>query len=365
MAGTIVILAVARGAARLRRNTGAGGPPIRYVLSLSATTPSRHAAAPLLELAPALAARLTEDERRVASRLRVPVRTAFDGPLDLDGALRATGAFALLVVDGLLARAVSLGGHSGLCLLGPGDLVDGGPRLPASLVSGSELRASGPVRYAALDDRVLGLAQRYPRVVEGLLLLVAEQQQRMTAQLLVCQLPRVQDRVLALMWLLAESWGRVTASGVVLPLRLTHDTIGSLVGARRSTVTLALGQLERRGALVRRADDWLILERLRSGQPSAGAEEPPTPVVRVGAERWQGPPGDSGQESPQQRLRTRHAAVLRRSRSAIAASERATRRSHELVARIAGRPSTGRGGIHQQDGAGDLLAARGPRGPER
>ena len=34
-----------------------------------------------------------------------------------------------------------------------------------------------------------------------------------------------------MMWLLAESWGQVTSAGTTLPLTLTHDTLGGLVGA--------------------------------------------------------------------------------------------------------------------------------------
>ena len=52
------------------------------------------------------------------------------------------------------------------------------------------------------------------------------------------------------MWLLAESWGRVTQAGIRLPLGLTHDVLGALVGARRPTVTLALRELTERGAIL-------------------------------------------------------------------------------------------------------------------
>ena len=76
---------------------------------------------------------------------------------------------------------------------------------------------------------------------------MADGAQRLAVQLAICQLPRVQDRVLAMLWLLAESWERVTSSGTTLSLSLTHQ---ALVGARRPTVTLALGELAERGAVV-------------------------------------------------------------------------------------------------------------------
>lgn len=351
----------------MSRNNGAAGRSIRYGPVLSLTAPShRGAAAPLLELAPALATRLAEDERRVAMRLQIPVRTAFGGPFDLDEVLHASGAFSLLIIDGVLVAAVSLGGHCGLRLFGPGDLLGPAADAPSDLFTQSELRASGAVRYAALDDRVLGLAQRYPRLIEGLQMQAVDQQQRLVAQLLICQLPRVQDRVLALMWLLAETWGRVTPSGTVLPMRLTHDTIGLLVGARRSTVTLALGHLERRGALVRRADDWLILERLGRDGLAPAEDAAPRLTGTSSPDRWRAPASTPSEDGRFDRLNARRADAVRQSRAAVAGSERVSRRSRQLIERVARRRSAGRDGLHQQDHAGDLLALLGGvRVPER
>ncbi|HLI60527.1 MAG TPA: Crp/Fnr family transcriptional regulator [Solirubrobacteraceae bacterium] len=351
----------------MSRNNGATAARVRYGQVLSVTAPHPGTSAPLLDLAPALASRLGNDERHVASRLRVPVRTASDGPFDLDAALREASAFAILVVEGIVVCDLGLAGHSGRRLLGSGDILGRAGGGGSELVSQAEPRASGPLRYVALDDRVLGLAQRYPRVIEGLHAQLADQEQRLLAQLLVCQLPRVQDRVLALMWLLAESWGRVTTSGTVLPMRLTHDTIGLLVGARRSTVTLALGQLEGRGALVRRPDDWLIVERPAPGASEIRQDVMPRLTARPAAGCWRAA-GLAPPERPDgmDALHSRYAAALRQSRTAIASSERAARHSMELAARIvARRRSVGRGRVHEQDDAGDLLVSLRLRAPER
>ena len=84
----------------------------------------------------------------------------------------------------------------------------------------------------------------------------------------ISQLHRVDRRLLALFWHLAERWGRMTADGVVLPMTLSHRMLGQLIGARRPTVPTALGELARRGD-IRRCDDgtWL-LTRARSVSPS-------------------------------------------------------------------------------------------------
>ena len=59
------------------------------------------------------------------------------------------------------------------------------------------------------------------------------------------------------MWLLAESWGRVTPAGTRVLISLSHEVLGGLVGARRSTVTLAVSRLAERGSLIRQDDEWL------------------------------------------------------------------------------------------------------------
>jgi hypothetical protein len=72
----------------------------------------------------------------------------------------------------------------------------------------------------------------------------------------------VELRVLALLWHLAERWGRVGREGVVLPVKLTHETLGRFVGARRPSVTLAMGQLADDGLITRRDDGaWVLPPR--------------------------------------------------------------------------------------------------------
>jgi CRP-like cAMP-binding protein len=50
-----------------------------------------------------------------------------------------------------------------------------------------------------------------------------------------------------------------TASSIVVPLPLGHQRLADLVGAHRPSVTTALGELVRSGALSRREDgNWLL-----------------------------------------------------------------------------------------------------------
>ena len=142
------------------------------------------------------------------------------------------------------------------------------------LLVDSGSRAVSTTQLAMLGKDVLVGAHRWPRLVAGLHARTADQIERVAVQLAICQLPRVEDRLLALLWLLAEQWGRVTPGGTVLPLALTHETLGALVGARRPTVTLALGELSDRGAVLRQGRAWLLVEppsRPTHGGPARAA----------------------------------------------------------------------------------------------
>ena len=57
---------------------------------------------------------------------------------------------------------------------------------------------------------------------------------------------------------LAERWGEVTPDGTMIPLALTHVTLGGMIGARRSTVTVAVSLLAKQGHLLKHDRGWLL-----------------------------------------------------------------------------------------------------------
>ena len=87
---------------------------------------------------------------------------------------------------------------------------------------------------------------------------LCERAQRLAVSQAICQLNGVDRRLLALFWQLAERWGKVVADGVSVTLPLPHRLIAELVGARRPTVSTALGQLADRGLLTREGETWLL-----------------------------------------------------------------------------------------------------------
>jgi hypothetical protein len=204
--------------------------------------------------------------------LRVVVHTLETGPWDVHK-LSGTSAehIGLLVVDGVLAREVLVSDTISTELLGPGDVLR-----PWQLQERASLLRFA-VRWNVLTRSRIALLDRrfgvqlagYPEVNAALIDRVNERALRLTITQAISQLNRVDRRLLALFWHLAERWGRMTPDGVALPMTLSHRMLGQLVGARRPTVSTALSELARAGEVQRRSDGtWLL-----TGSP-VGVPEP-------------------------------------------------------------------------------------------
>src|SRR5262249_39499446 len=85
---------------------------------------------------------------------------------------------------------------------------------------------------------------------------------------------RVDVRVLAYLWHLAERFGVVLPDGVRVEVPLTHSVLARLVGARRPTVTTALQRLTQLGYLRREGRAYTLIgdaskvEELEANSPS-------------------------------------------------------------------------------------------------
>jgi len=214
----------------------------------------------LLHIEPDIARFLPPAQRAEADGLGVPVVGFEPGPLDLGSELRRARGFAGIVLKGMVVHRLRVGDQPGLRVLGPGDILARSGTQRTLLLARSTYHVAASIEVAMLGDEWLVAARRWPLLVPGLQTLLAAQSERLSAQFVICQLPRVDQRLLAILWLIAESWGHVTSVGTTLPLSLTHDALGEMIGARRSTVTLALGELSERGAIVRQHSGWLLLE---------------------------------------------------------------------------------------------------------
>ena len=154
----------------------------------------------------------------------------------------ASGRLGFLMLDGLLARDVVLGGTPCTELLGEGDVIQ--PWIPSTedgLVRYRVLwHVLAPSRLAVLDDAFARTLADWPQVMAMLLERAIRRTLRMSIHQALLQLSPVETRLLVLFWHLAERWGRVTPDGISVRLRMSHELLGQLVGCRRASVTTAL-----------------------------------------------------------------------------------------------------------------------------
>jgi CRP/FNR family cyclic AMP-dependent transcriptional regulator len=324
--------------------------------------------APLLEIEPDLARALPAEELALARGLQVPVVLLEPGEVDIQSVLAETGSFSAMLLDGLLMQTVTLGRHAGLRPIGPGDLLTRTRTARTLLITAASCRAVQPSRLALLGPRLMRAVQRWPTLLPGLAERSAEQAERLLAQLMICQLPRVEDRLLSMMWLLAESWGQVTSGGTLLPWSLTHEALGGMVGARRSTVTLALHTLIEDGSLVRQDRGWLLLVPPPSGDGGPLRFESPQPLLATDSP-W-GERTATGDELPLAlsellaalpQLHERHREQLHDVERRLARSLKLRNRSSALKAQIASQRARWRGSTAPRPGG----QARAPQSGQR
>jgi hypothetical protein len=220
----------------------------------------------VIDVDPDLAEGLSPAERETACRRLVA--PAFDVPIgswspserpELS-ANRRRHTLGVLIVNGLLTRAITLEGLTTGELLGTGDVLRpwDGEDAPAQVSLTVSWWVHAPTRMAVLDRRFLTAAARWPTVIEEIAQRAVRRSHALGLQLALGQVPRIEGRLLLLFWRLSERWGRVTPEGILVPLRLTHETLAALVSARRPSVTSALGRLAEAGLVERRDGGWLV-----------------------------------------------------------------------------------------------------------
>jgi CRP/FNR family cyclic AMP-dependent transcriptional regulator len=239
----------------------------------------------LLELLPELAADLDRAELAEARRLVVaPLTTLPEGQWSSVQLRKRAGTkcvLGCLVVEGLVVREVVLGGRAATQLLGPGDLL--APAQPPSRFMSAALRFSvtEPVDLAVLDEAFAAVTRRWPSIAAALIVRAERQAERAAFQQAISQLPRAEQRIVALLWHLGDRWGTVADGHVAVPVSLRHEGIARLVGARRPTISAALGRLEARGLIIRQLDGtWLLSVESRELLDTAPPPSP-TPEARL------------------------------------------------------------------------------------
>ena len=189
------------------------------------------------------------------------VRTLKRGPWRPEASADAMrGWLGLMILDGFILREVRVAGRICSEPLGPGDILRPWDEEieDAPIVARSSWTVLSPVRLALLDGEFSRRVRPWPQIPEELVFRAVRRSRTLAAMLAISHLVRIEDRVQTALWHLADRWGRPQPEGILVPLHLTHRSLGALIGARRPSVTTALGALSRQGALTRAPDGWLL-----------------------------------------------------------------------------------------------------------
>ncbi len=167
------------------------------------------------------------------------------------------GGPGLLIVDGLMAAETSVAGRTVTELLGRTDLLQRPEENDDDMIGGcSTWRVLGPTRLAMLDADFLDRVRSWPTLTHALY----RRAERRASDLgrlraISCQ-PKLEVRLVLLLWHLAARWGRVEPAGIRLSLPLTHRLLGQLVAAERPSISHALARLSHAGIVTGTAGDW-------------------------------------------------------------------------------------------------------------
>lgn len=184
------------------------------------------------------------------------------GPADFLGAYGgAAGWLGLLILDGVILQHTAVLECTTTQVLAPGDVfcpweLDQECALQPSAVT---FEVIAPSRLALLDDAFAERVRPWPQIASALIGRAARRAHGLTLAHGLAGYPRVDVRIVALLWHLAERCGVALADEtVVLPVALTPRTIARMVGCEPGPVNSALASLRREGLVSQTAGAWLL-----------------------------------------------------------------------------------------------------------
>jgi hypothetical protein len=236
--------------------------PCQTVLGSPGAAPDapRHSRVSLLRSDPDLSDAIPAADLSRAQRvLSVPTVSFESGLIDLSAVSLPATTFALLVIEGTLTQAADLSDRAMIELLLEGDVLWPWPPAPTAPATRVRVTSLDRVTLAVLDAQFIKAAALWPGLMISFHRRLNDQRHRLAVHGAICQLPRVEQRVMAIMWHLAARTGTVRAEGTELALPFTHEALAHLTGSRRPTVSLAIKRLRELGYLDRRSDGaWLL-----------------------------------------------------------------------------------------------------------
>jgi len=236
---------------------------------------------------------LLDSDCELAEDLDVPVRIAArqlatarvlqleTGACDLEPWFEvAADGLGLLVLDGLLVVEIRVNGRTAAELVGPGDLLQPlGPASEQLLTRTCAWRMMRPTRIAVLDLDFVERVRPFPQISRTLARRACRRPLELDVLRAITSQPRLEVRLVLLLWHLAARWGYVEPAGVRLSLPLTHRLLGELVAAERPSISHALKRLAQAGLVTGTTDDLHLHDSL-DHQLEALAEREPALLER-------------------------------------------------------------------------------------
>ena len=112
-----------------------------------------------------------------------------------------------------------------------------------------------PLSPAQFDELLAG----NPRFASLLIKKLAESAQSSAQQARDLGFLDVQQRLMSNLLDLARKHGIVSERGLEIPAELTHEDIGQLVAANRSTITVLLNELKKQGLIWKKGRHWVVI----------------------------------------------------------------------------------------------------------
>ena len=171
-----------------------------------------------------------------------------------------------------------------LALIDPGELFG-----EVALVDGGEREEFAEAMQTTTLIRIPGaeirrLMEEHPQVALGVSKLMGLRRQRIERRLKSLLFRSNRERLIHLLLELADKYGRRTAEGVELGIKLSHQDLASIIGSTRETVTVVLGELQTEGSLIIRRRQIVLtrMEHLAASIEQRPPMIPPPPPSAAG-----------------------------------------------------------------------------------
>lgn len=162
----------------------------------------------------------------------------------------------LLILDGVIAFETRTGNRVAAELVGAGDLLQESDLLADDLLERTcSWRVLRSARLALLDTDFSDRVRPFPQIIRALLSRSCQRVAELDSLRAIASQPRLEVRLVLLLWHLAARWGRVEPGCVRVCLPLTHRLLGQLVAAERPSISHALKRLAQAGLVTGAADD--------------------------------------------------------------------------------------------------------------